>query len=63
MISVSRKLFASESLVSRRLRITVWSSRIGRFSFDGISIVNYFIVENEEILFFLRFVINGYKVG
>ncbi|WP_447533676.1 hypothetical protein, partial [Escherichia coli] len=32
-------------------------------SFDGISIVNHFTVENEEILFFLRFVINGYKVG
>ncbi|MGM1292853.1 hypothetical protein ACS0TH_16880, partial [Escherichia coli] len=42
-----------------------WSHyrRTGRLNFDGISIVNHFTVENEEILFFLRFVINGYKVG
>jgi LuxR family maltose regulon positive regulatory protein len=63
VISASRKLFAPESLASRRSRTTVWSSRTGRLSFDGISIVNHFTVENEEILFFLRFVINGYKVG
>lgn len=46
------KLFAPESLASRRSRTTVWSSRTGRLSFDGISIVNHFTVENEEILFF-----------
>ena len=51
------------SVARRRSRTTVWSSRTGRLNFDGISIVNHFTVEYEEILFFLRFVINGYKVG
>lgn len=46
------KLFAPESLASRRSRTTVWSSRTGRLNFDGISIVNHFTVEYEEILFF-----------